>query len=106
MFRCPPAGVCTWSVDSIGQTGLSTVVPLGVAATATYSFGLTGDIPVMGNWNGNGTKRIGIFRNVGGFGTWFVDTNGNHVFDVSGADQVFSFGLAGDQPVVGFWTLP
>jgi hypothetical protein len=92
-------------VDATGQTGLSTQVPVGVNSTGIYFFGLTGDIPVVGNWNGNGTKRIGIFRNVGGFGTWFVDTNGNHTFEPSG-DQTFSFGLNGDQPVVGFWTLP
>ena len=24
VFRCPAAGVCTWFVDAIGQTGLST----------------------------------------------------------------------------------
>jgi len=94
-------------VDATGQTGLSTQgVPIGVNSTGVYSFGLTGDIPVVGNWNGNGTKRIGIFRNnATGLGTWYVDTNGNHTFEPAG-DQIFSFGLNGDQPVVGFWTLP
>jgi hypothetical protein len=105
VFRCPAVGVCTWFVDNIGQTGLSTVIPLAVATGTTYSFGLPGDQPVVGNWNNSGTKRIGIFRNVGGLGTWYVDTNGNHVFD-PGADQIFNFGLAGDQGVTGFWTMP
>jgi hypothetical protein len=117
VFRCPASGVCTWYVDSTGQTGLSSVIPLGVAATATYSFGLGPacnaaapaapcDQPVVGNWNNTGTKRIGVFRNLtNGLGQWYVDTNGNHVFD-PGADQIFNFGLAGDQAVTGFWTLP
>jgi hypothetical protein len=56
---------------------------------------------VVGNWNASGKKRIGVFRH----GQWFVDSNGNGVFD-PGTDQVFNFGLTGDRPVVGFWTLP
>jgi len=70
-----------------------------------------GDVPVIGNWNGNGKLRMGIFRS--SIGRWFVDTNGNGVYD-PGVDQVFSFGLpaaanpggVADQPVVGFWTMP
>jgi len=100
-FRCPAVGVCTWFVDATGQTGLSTLAPVNVAATGTYSFGLPGDQPVVGIWNNIGTKRIGIFR----AGAWYVDVNGNHVFD-PGTDQIFNFGLPGDQGVTGFWTLP
>jgi hypothetical protein len=70
-----------------------------------FNFGLTGDIPVVGNWNGNGTtsrKRIGVFRPA--TGQWVFDTNGNGQFDLT--DQFVSFGLPGDLPVVGFWTMP
>ncbi len=105
VFRCPASGVCQWFVDSTGQTGTASTTPLPVTATSVYSFGLPGDLPVVGTWNNNGGKRIGVFRSVGGLGVWFVDTNGNHAFD-PGTDQMFNFGLAGDQPVTGFWTLP
>jgi len=63
-------------------------------------FGLPGDIPVAGNWNGTGAVTIGVFRN----GQWILDLNNNGVFDgVFGGDGVFIFGQAGDQPVVGDW---
>jgi hypothetical protein len=61
------------------------------------SFGLAGDIPVMGDWDGSGVKRIGVFRN----GTWYLDINGNGVFD-SGVKSV-AFGETGDIPLLGDW---
>jgi hypothetical protein len=60
--------------------------------------GIAGDIPVVGDWNGNGVSKIGIYRN----GTWLLDFNGNGTFD--GSDKVYQFGgIAGDVPVVGDW---
>ena len=98
IVRCG-AGPCFWSVDLNGD-GVFQVNEQNV-----FNFGLTGDIPVVGNWNGNGTtsrKRIGVFRPA--TGQWVFDTNGNGQFDVT--DQFVSFGLPGDLPVVGFWTMP
>jgi hypothetical protein len=65
--------------------------------TASTFYGVSTDIPIVGDWTGTGVKRIGIFRN----GTWILDTNGNGVLDA--ADQTVSFGQAGDIPVVGDW---
>ena len=39
----------------------------------------TGDIPVVGDWSGSGTTKIGIYRPA--TGQWFLDYNGNGVFD-------------------------
>ena len=39
------------------------------------SWGLPGDIPVTGDWNGDGKDDIGIFRP--GSGLWSLDSNGN-----------------------------
>jgi hypothetical protein len=108
VFRCPASGVCTWIVDSLGITGVSTVVPVGAfsPSDAQYFFGLTGDTPVIGNWSGTGQKRIGIFRPnspSAGLSQWFVDTNGDHTYTPA-LDQIFTYGLTGDQPVVGFFT--
>jgi hypothetical protein len=63
----------------------------------TSTFGLAGDLPIAGDWDGSGVKRIGVFRN----GSWLLDINGNGVFDAG--DKTVSFGQAGDIPVVGDW---
>ena len=54
-----------------------------------------GDIPVVGDWTGDGVEKIGVYRN----GTWYLDTNNNHRLDAG--DRVVHLGASGDQPVVG-----
>jgi hypothetical protein len=88
-------GAGIWIVDSNGDGAFE-------PSDAQFSFGLAGDIPVVGNWNGNDSKRIGVFRP--STGQWILDVNGNGGFDVT--DTVVNFGLPGDKPVVGFWTMP
>jgi len=72
------------------------------AADKVYSFGVgtqPGDIPVVGDWNGDGRSKIGLFRQ--GF-FWILDTNGNGTFDAG--DQSFAYGgVPGDVPIVGDW---
>ncbi len=103
VFRCPAAGTCQWFLESLGLTGISTTVPTSVYSPSdkVFNFGLPGDQPVVANWNGNGVKRIGVFRT--STGQWFVDTNGNGMFDPA-SDQVFSFGVPNDQAFTGFFT--
>lgn len=64
------------------------------------SFGIAGDVGVVGDWNGNGKTKIGVFR----AGKWYLDYNGNGVWDGPVIDRLYSFGIAGDVPVVGVWT--
>ena len=103
-----------WIVDSAGNTGGS-ALEVYSPSDAVFTFNapggfMAGDIAVVGNWNGNGQKRIGIFRSSNG--QWYLDTNGDGVYD--SGDQAFAFGLTPganpggvpDQPIVGFWTLP
>ena len=60
-----------------------------------------GDVPVVGDWNGDGRTKVGLFRQ--GF-LWILDYNGNGVLEAN-IDKVFGFGgIAGDVPVVGDWT--
>ncbi len=40
------------------------------------NLGLAGDIPVVGDWDGDGAKNIGVFRD----GVWILDTNGTPGF--------------------------
>jgi hypothetical protein len=73
------------------------------AADKVYNLGvgtLLDDVPVTGDWNGDGRTKIGLFRQ--GF-FWIIDANGNGTFD-SGIDGAFAFGgVLGDVPVVGDW---
>jgi hypothetical protein len=60
-----------------------------------------GDVPVVGDWNGSGTTKIGIVRD--GF-LWLLDLNGNGTYE-PGTDLQYAYGgAAGDVPVVGDWT--
>jgi hypothetical protein len=74
----------------------------GGGDASTPSFGIAGDIPVVGDWNGDGIDEIGIFRPSSQ--SFFLDLNGNDVWDGLGIDaSTPSFGIAGDIPVVGDW---
>src|ERR1035437_8960018 len=107
VFRCPLggtplapiAGTCSWLVDSNG-TAATTQLP----GTTYPTFGLTGDIPIVGNWFGTGRKRIGVFR--GGPTGVQLNLSGPNTVGVTAVDFIGNFGLPGDRPVVGFWTLP
>ncbi|SNB47979.1 hypothetical protein [Geobacter sp. DSM 9736] len=70
------------------------------AGDTGFWFGLTGDQPVIGDWNGSGTKKVGIVR---GGNQWFLDVNGNRQWD-PGIDAAYTFGTTGDIPVAGDWT--
>ncbi len=60
-----------------------------------FRFGALGDLPVTGDWNGDGITNVGLFRH----GTWILDTNGNGRLDAG--DSRFQFGQTGDRPLVG-----
>jgi hypothetical protein len=64
-------------------------------ANAEFFFGLASDIPVAGDWDGDGDDTIGIFR----AGQFFL-RNSN---DTGFADINFAFGTTGDIPIAGDW---
>jgi len=64
----------------------------------TFNFGIPGDIPVTGDWNGDGFTEIGVLRG----NLWYLDLNGNGMWD-PGVDRTFNFGIPGDIPVTGDW---
>ncbi|MEW5746954.1 MAG: S8 family serine peptidase [Nitrospirota bacterium] len=68
-----------------------------VGIDTVYSFGLSTDIPITGDWDGSGSTKIGTFRS----GKWYLD-NGNGRWD-AGIDSVATFGMAGDIPITGNW---
>ncbi|MBY0523966.1 MAG: putative Ig domain-containing protein [Gemmataceae bacterium] len=85
-----PGDASTWLLDQAN-------VPYAAATTSTFSFGASGDIPVTGDWDGDGFKDAGVFRP--GTGQWFLDV-GNKNYTTQ---RAIDFGMAGDVPVVGHW---
>jgi hypothetical protein len=60
------------------------------------------DLPVVGDWTGNGKIRLGQFRP--STAQWFLDKNGNGVWNGCTTDRCATFGQSGDKPVVGDWS--
>ena len=60
-----------------------------------------GEIPVVGDWNGDGKTKVGFYYK----GFWALDYNGNGVWDgPSGGDRFIALGgNPGETPVVGDW---
>ena len=67
-----------------------------------FFLGFPGATPVVGDWNGDGSKKAGVFA----LGYWYLDYNGDGVFNPEssgGPDKQYPFGWAGVTPVVGDW---
>jgi hypothetical protein len=64
-------------------------------ADVQINYGIAGDYPIAGDWDGNGTATIGIYRN----GVFYLRNSNTIGF----ADVVFAFGMPGDQPIAGDW---
>jgi serine-aspartate repeat-containing protein C/D/E len=60
-----------------------------------FQFGGANDVPIAGDWNGDGIRSVGIYRN----GKWYFDMDGDGRW--SDGDQVATFGQEGDIPIVG-----
>ncbi len=82
-----------WNFDVCHDAGFD-----GASSTQTYTYyGEATDVPIVGDWNGTGATKIGVFRN----GTWILNMNGTG--KNSSSDRQFTFGQAGDIPIVGDW---
>jgi glucose/arabinose dehydrogenase/PKD repeat protein len=58
-------------------------------------YGKVGDVPVAGDWNGDGIETPGVFRD----GYWYLRNSTTS----GGYEVTFPYGKAGDIPVVGDW---
>jgi hypothetical protein len=112
-------GSFTWPISSSGTTGSDFQIRVqstsqttvrdvssnyfaltsGPSPDKNIQFGIKGDRPVTGDWNGDGKDDIGIFRPSNSI--WSLDSNGNNAWD--GSDKSLGWGVPGDLPVVGDW---
>lgn len=60
-----------------------------------FLYGAPGDEPVTGDWNGDGIRAIGVYRD----GEWTIDLDGDG--RLGDTDGHYTFGQAGDLPVIG-----
>ncbi len=97
----PPASIGVWRpairlfyLDTSGNlawdAGTDLVAP----------FGASTDLPVTGDWNGDGIDDIGIWRPAAR--RFFLDMDGNDVWEPA-TDLVVPFGATTDLPVTGDW---
>src|SRR5205807_7772310 len=97
--QCPAPGTAPQDAPAVFRGGkwfLRASLSNGTGDSCFF-FGQPGDIPVTGDWDGNGTRTVGIFRP--SEGKWYVtDHNGTGV-----AEHVYQFGQPGDLPVAGDW---
>jgi hypothetical protein len=84
-----------WSLDKAGT---------GVFGGSFITFGTSLDVPLLGDWNGNGRTKVGVAGPAasGGGAAVFLDVNGDGAFE-PGTEQ-FAFGLAGEVIFRGDWT--
>ena len=83
-----PVGKRTLQLTSTGK-------PRADLIDHVFLYGTAGDHPVVGDWNGDGTATIAVFRN----GVWHRDMDGDGKW--TKADRTAHFGQPGDLPVAG-----
>ena len=91
-----PAG---FKMDSVGladrNTGLWYLRDSMTGKTTSFYYGVPGDIPFMGDWDGDGVATPGLYRQSTGF-VYIRDSNSQ-----GPANRTFHFGIPGDIPIVG-----
>jgi hypothetical protein len=98
VVRATPSGVFQWSLDTNGDHVFD-------AGDSVNVFGRNTDVPILGDWIGNGTTKIGVVRQLAdGAAQWSLDSNGDGTFD--SGDMVITYGLATDRFGAGHWTGP
>src|SRR5205085_2351123 len=80
--------------------GTWNILPGVGAAPITVSWGLLGDIPVLGDFDGDGLTDFAVWRTSEGEGYWHVLPS-----NTSLGSFVQPWGLAGDIPVPGDFTV-
>jgi hypothetical protein len=80
----------SWYLDTNGAAGWQ-------GDDTSIRFGMSGDTPIVGDWNCDGRHNIRVFRN----GWFYLDSNDTVGWQSD--DNSIRFGLTGDIPLVGNW---
>jgi hypothetical protein len=96
----PNAGVTTRNGSGACPSCLVWFLDLhsGGVGEIDFTFGETGDTPIVGDWDGNGSTNVGFVRASGGTLAFHLNVDNQGTIW-----SVVAFGLAGDAPVVGDW---
>lgn len=94
VVAAPGRLVLQWILDYNGNGILD-----GPTVDRTYFFGQNSDVPIVGDWDGSGTTKIGLIR----AGQWVLDFNGDGAWSGNMIDRTFFWGQPGDTPAVGRW---
>jgi hypothetical protein len=89
----PPPGYTTGLVDS-SQGRWFLLDDVGIAI-ASFFYGDPGDVPFMGDWDGDGVETPGLYRQSDGY-VYLRNSNTQGVADIK-----FFFGNPGDVPIAG-----
>ena len=90
-----------WYMDVNGNGSLNSCSKDRCASMSVYR---DGDLPVTGDWSGDGVTKVGLYRP--STGQWFLDRNGDRSWDGCRRDLcISSFGTVEpeDLPVTGDW---
>jgi peptidoglycan/xylan/chitin deacetylase (PgdA/CDA1 family) len=68
---------------------------LGAGPTWTFNFGGPGDVPISGDWDGNGSITPGVVRG----NIWYL----RNTMGAGSPDITFGYGRAADAVVIGDW---
>jgi hypothetical protein len=66
-----------------------------IGAATVYNLGQAGDLPVIGDWDGSGSAKIGVYRQ----GLWILDYIGR-TYLLNGFDLIFTFGNSTYGPLI------
>ena len=96
----PPAQATLGSPDTVTLFDTATGrwhARLADGSTTSFFYGNPGDLPLLGDWDGDGVDTVGMYRPGTGF-VYLRDTN-----STANAELAFHYGQAGDVPLVGDW---
>jgi hypothetical protein len=92
----PSTGQWFFDLDTPGWTNC---IADGGTDLCLAQFGGPSDIPVTGDWDGNGLDEVGVYRQ----GQWFFDSDGSGTWDPGQDAFRQNFGAPTDIPVTGDW---
>jgi hypothetical protein len=84
-----------WQLTN-GINGLNTTNSFPTA-NFTFTLGQNGDVPVAGDWDGDGIDGVGVFRP--GNSNWILSNGFQGTVDIA----PFIFGSLGSKPIAGDW---